>query len=341
VVRAGNEMNDVSPDLFLDAVFAYQKTAAIKAAVGLDFFTAIAQEEGDLDRVAAQSKASKRGLRILCDCLTVYGFLQKDGSRYRLTPSSEVFLTRSSPAWMGSIVDFMSAPEMMALFLDDPASFVRNGGSVGLGNLAPNHPLWVTFAKAMVPFMAPVAEAVAAEVSRWSTAPRRALDVAAGHGMFGIAVGRAIPNADITATDWKGVLEVASENARQAGISDRHRTLPGSAFDVDWGSGFDLVLLSNFLHHFDQPTCIGLLQKARKSLTSGGRVLIVEFVPNEDRVSPPFPALFSFVMLGSTPNGDAYTTPEFEEMGRRAGFSKVTVAQLPPTPQALITMEAS
>ena len=159
--------------------------------------------------------------------------------------------------------------------------------------------------------------------------------------MFGVAVGRAIPNADITATDWKGVLEVASENARQAGISDRHRTLPGSAFEVDWGSGFDLVLLSNFLHHFDQPTCIGLLQKARKSLTSGGRVLIVEFVPNEDRVSPPFPALFSFVMLGSTPNGDAYTTPEFEEMGRRAGFSKVTVAQLPPTPQALITMEAS
>ena len=60
-------MNDVSPDLFLDAVFAYQKTAAIKAAVGLDLFTAIAQEDGDLDRVAAQSKASRRGVRILCD----------------------------------------------------------------------------------------------------------------------------------------------------------------------------------------------------------------------------------------------------------------------------------
>ena len=80
MAHAGNEMNDVSPDLFLDAVFAYQKTAAIKAAVGLDLFTAIAQEDGDLDRVAAQSKASRRGVRILCDCLTVYGFLQKDGT---------------------------------------------------------------------------------------------------------------------------------------------------------------------------------------------------------------------------------------------------------------------
>ena len=88
---------------------------------------------------------------------------------------------------MGSIVDFIGAPEMTALFLDNPASFVRNGGLVNLANMASDHPLSVTFARAMVPFVAPTAEAVAAEVSRWSTPPRRVLDVAAGHGVFGIA----------------------------------------------------------------------------------------------------------------------------------------------------------
>ncbi len=68
---------------------------------------------------------------------------------------------------------------------------------------------------------------------------------------------------------------------------------------MDWGSGYDLVLLTNSLHHFDQETCVGLLKRARKSLGEKGRVLAVEFVPNEDRVSPPFPAMFSSMMLGS------------------------------------------
>src|SRR4051812_37855672 len=119
------------------------------------------------------------------------------------------------------------------------------------------------------------------------------------------------------------------------------RTVPGSAFAVDWGSGYDLVLLTNFLHHFDQETCVGLLERARKSLGEGGRVLGVEFVPNVDRVSPPFAAMFAFAMLGSMPSGDAYTAREFETMGRAAGFARVRVEALPPTPQSLVTFEQS
>ena len=85
-------MNEPTPDLFVDAAFAYLKTAAIKAAVALDLFTAIAQEEGGLDRVAARTGASKRGVRILCDYLTVQGFLSKTDNGYALTPSTQTFL---------------------------------------------------------------------------------------------------------------------------------------------------------------------------------------------------------------------------------------------------------
>ena len=155
--------------------------------------------------------------------------------------------------------------------------------------------------------------------------------------MFGISVAQAVPQAEITAIDWKTVLAVAKKNAEAAGIADRYRTLPGSAFEVEWGKGFDLVLLTNFLHHFDQKACVGLLEKARKSLKPKGQVLAAEFVPNEDRVSPPFPAMFSFMMLGSTPHGDAYTARELEEMGRQAGFEKISVEPVPPTPQSFVT----
>ena len=178
-------MDQPSPDLFIDAAFGYLKTAAIQAAVAIDLFTVIAQEDGDLDRVAARTGASKRGVRILCDYLTGQGFLIKNDAAYSLTPSSELFLTTTSPAWIGSIVHFLCSPEMTTLFLDDPASFVRNGGSVGLGNLAPNHPAWVKFARAMVPFMRPTAGALADEVARLPTPPKRVLDIALDMGCSG------------------------------------------------------------------------------------------------------------------------------------------------------------
>ena len=330
---------DVSPELFLDAVLGFEKTAAIKAALALDLFSAIAATDGTPEAIGTRVEAATRGVRVLCDYLTVNGFLEKVGTRYRLTPSTAMFLTKSSPAWLGSVVDFLAAPEMIALWLDDPVSYVRNGGSVGLANLAPDHPLWVTFAKAMVPFMAPVAGALALEVGSWQRPVRRVLDVAAGHGLFGIEIGKVAPAAAITALDWAPVLEVAKANAAKAGLTDRYHVKPGSAFDVDWGSDFDLVLLTNFLHHFDREACITLLAKARGSLHPQGRVVAVEFVPNEDRVSPSFPAVFAFQMLGSTPRGDAYTASELTEIGQAACFGRVDVRSAPPTPQSFITFE--
>src|SRR5204863_9150698 len=122
------------------------------------------------------------------------------------------------------------------------------------------------------------------------------------------------PNAEIVAQDWPNVLEVAQENARAAGVSDRYRTLPGSAFDVEFGSGYDLILLTNFLHHFDVPTCERLLRKVHAALGEGGRAVTLEFVPNEDRVTPPDQAAFSLNMLALTPGGDAYTFAALDSM---------------------------
>jgi hypothetical protein len=325
-------LSDIAPDRFIDNVFAYQKTAAVKAAIELDLFSAIGAGADSVETLAAKANASPRGVRILCDYLTVQELLIKDGKRYRLTPSSSVFLDKRSPACMSSVVDFLAAPEMMQLYLEDPAVFVRNGGSVGLANLAPDHPLWVKFARAMVPFMAPVAQGIAAEVARWPSPPRKVLDVAAGHGVFGIAIGKAVPGARIVALDWRPVLAVALENARLEGLE----TIAGSAFDVEWGTDYDLVLIPNFLHHFDREGCVSLLGRARRALAAGGAVLVVEMVPNDDRVSPPFPAMFAFVMLASTPGGDAWTARELQEMGRVAGFADSMVQPLPPSPQTMI-----
>lgn len=75
------------------------------------------------------------------------------------------------------------------------------------------------------------------------------------------------------------------------------------------------------------------------SLAEDGRIVAVDFVPNEDRVSPPFPAAFSWEMLASTPAGQAYTQSELTEMGRLAGRAGVRVKPMPPTPASLIVFK--
>ena len=121
-----------------------------------------------------------------------------------------------------------------------------------------------------------------------------------------------------------------------AGVADRWSGLAGSAFDVPFGEGYDLILLTNFLHHFDAPTCEGLLRKVRAALAPGGLVVTLEFIPNEDGVTPPFAALFSMTMLTSTPKGRAYRFSELEAMHRAVGFTDCALIELPPTPQRLV-----
>lgn len=140
----------------------------------------------------------------------------------------------------------------------------------------------------------------------------------------------------MTAVDWAAVLEVARANARKAGVEDRYHLLPGSAFDVEYGGPYDIVLLTNFLHHFDPPTCVGLLRKVHAALKPGGRAAALEFVPNEDRVSPPMAAAFSLTMLASTAAGDAYTFRELENMHREAGFGAIAAHPIPSSPHTLV-----
>jgi 2-polyprenyl-3-methyl-5-hydroxy-6-metoxy-1,4-benzoquinol methylase len=164
----------------------------------------------------------------------------------------------------------------------------------------------------------------------------KVLDIAAGHGLFGITVAQRNPKARITALDWPDVLEVASENAAKFGVASRHSGIAGDAFEAEFGGPYDVVLVTNFFHHFDQAACEALMRKIRAALTPGGTCVTLDFVPEPDRVSPPIAASFAMTMLGSTVSGDAYTFAEYETMFRNAGFVSSTLQRLTKAPQTLI-----
>jgi 2-polyprenyl-3-methyl-5-hydroxy-6-metoxy-1,4-benzoquinol methylase len=318
-------------------LFAYQRTAALKAAIDVDVFRALGEEPKDAAAIARHCSASERGIRILCDFLCIHGILLKENGRYRHSPASAAFLDPRSPSSLTSIAQFLGNKTMREPF-DRLDEIVRTGRTVmeGEGSVEPENPAWVQFAETMAPMMAPVAGPFGAAVLEGFAGPMRVLDIAAGHGLFGIEIARANPQARITGLDWAPVLRVAVENARKAGFIDRYDLLPGSAFDVNFGGPYDAVLLTNFLHHFDVPTCVGLLKKVRGSMRAGGRVATLEFVPNEDRISPPMAAAFSITMLTTTPAGDAYTLPELTAMYHGAGFTDVTSRSIPMSPETIV-----
>jgi hypothetical protein len=324
-----------TPDRIFAAANAYHTTNALKAAVDLDLFTAIHDGARTPAAIADRLRATERGVRILCDFLVTDGFLTKDAAGYSLAPDAATFLVKSSPAYIGSVFSFLNSRELMQ-YGERLEKAVRTGVGGEESAVSPENTLWVEFARSMAPLMVMPAEAIAEHLGAAEGKPWKVLDIAAGHGMFGITLARHNPNARIIALDWKAVLEVAQENAGRAGLSERYETLPGSAFDVDFGTGYDVVLLTNFLHHFDAETNVALLKKVRASLKPEGRVATLEFIPNEDRVSPPPAARFALQMLVATAGGDAFTFSELKGMFEQAGFSRSEMHALEGRPFALV-----
>ncbi|HMI54193.1 MAG TPA: class I SAM-dependent methyltransferase [Candidatus Saccharimonadales bacterium] len=338
VVVEATAKPQLAPFKFFEAMSAYQQTSALKAAIDLDLFSAIAESSGTAAEVAERIGAPERGVRALCDFLVVRAFLNKtldrSGSRYSLTPDSAMFLDKKSPAYLGTATRFLASETVTKAFRN-LAEVVRSGGPLPCDVRSDKEDeMWVEFARSMAPVMFIVAQQAAKLFAPDSEI--KVLDIAAGHGMFGIQVAQHNAKAKIVALDWPSVLAIAKENAERFQVAGRYSLLPGNALEVPVGNNYDGVIVANFLHHMDRAAIRAFLKKMHAAMAPKGRIVVVEFAPNEDRVSPPIPASFVLNMFANTPGGDAYSFSEYQEMLRAAGFSSCEVCSLPPTPQLAI-----
>lgn len=328
-----------SPALIMSSLMAHQVTHALIASIDLGVYTAIEGGASTVTELAAACGASEKGTRVLCDYLCVHGFLTKAEGRYANTPDSAAFLVKSSPAYLGAITEFLASPQLLASHADI-ATKVRDGG-------CRNHPLtdhseeqvWERFASCMRPVVGRSAQAVADLLGEDDQA-WKVLDVASSHGLFGISVAAKHKNAQIYANDWPEVVVFSKASAERAGLGGRYHTMPGSAFEVDYGADFDVVLVPNFLHHFGAKANVEFLAKCRSALKPGGRIVVVEFVVEEDRLSPGWANTFAMQMLAATPEGDCYTQAELVAMLTEAGYANIEVHAEPHAPSRILVGHA-
>jgi Dimerisation domain len=232
--------NRPTPERIFGFMNAFQQTEALKSGIELDVFTSIGEGANTSQLLAAKTSASERGLRILCDYLAIMGLLAKENGRYALTEESALFLDKRSPASLNAVTGFLASP-WHKKNVEALTQAVRKGGTVGTqgDNSKPQDEVWVAFARSMAKLTIPAANFIAELLGATQGKPCSVLDIAAGHGNYGITIGKKNPNAKIVAVDWPSVLAVAQENAQAAGLSGRYSTRPGSAFENELGSGYD------------------------------------------------------------------------------------------------------
>ncbi len=330
-------MSEPDPSLIWETITAHQRSAALKAGVELGVFNALSDRPISVAELAARTGVAERPMRILCNFLTVQGLIAKSHEHYSHTPTSAMFLDSQSPASMAPTLPFLMSDKIMESAHLLTETIRRNRTALEEPLAGDEVREWVTFARSMQPMMAAAAEFIAGVILR-AGMPAKVLDVAASHGLFGMAVARLAPQCEVVAQDFASVLEVTAENARRAGIPITF--LPGSAFTAELGTGYDAVIVTNLFHHFDTSDIIALMKRFHAALRPGGRMLTLEFVPNEDRVSPPVPASFALMMLANTPAGNAYTMAEYNQMLDAAGFGAREIMDVPRSPERLIVASA-
>ena len=212
-----------TPLRILETLGGFQRTAALRAAIELDLFTAIGEGAHAVASLARRCSASQRGVRALCDSLTMLGFLEKSGDAYSLSADAAAFLDARSPAYPGAPAVEAYAGEALTGAFAKLTEAVRRGGTAlpGGGVLAPEHPIWVQFARAMAVPGRFLARLLADCVRRAGRSAREGPDIRAGHGLYGLEFARRNARAEVFAVDRPAVLAVARGHAEAAGLLER------------------------------------------------------------------------------------------------------------------------
>jgi ubiquinone/menaquinone biosynthesis C-methylase UbiE len=328
----------VTPERIMQFSWGYVPTLVLEAAIKHRVFDILDAGPKTLQETAAATGASERGLSSIMNVLVGLNFLAKDGDRYALTPESATFLVSTKPSFQGGILRHASKqliPKWLQLnevvATGKPASSVNQEGD--------GSEFFQQFVMDIMPLSYPSATVLSKHLALGDEgAPVRVLDLAAGSGVWGIALAQGSKRVTVTAVDWSGVLPVTEKSAAHFGLADRFTFVSGDLEAADFGQGHNVATLGHILHSEGVARSRSLLRKTFNALAPGGTIAIAEFLVNKDRTGPVGSLFFAANMLVNTDVGDTYSFEEISEWLTEAGFTNPRLLEAPgPSPLLLAT----
>jgi ubiquinone/menaquinone biosynthesis C-methylase UbiE len=317
----------LNPERLHQITFSFIPSRVLTAGVELGVFTHIAGHKNTAEAIARAAKADGRGMRMLLDSLAALELLTKKNSRYGLTPLARKFLVRGEPDYLGPIIELADHAESWRQLTKS----VRTGKPF---NTVDKEKRAVKFFPALVSGLHVIHRdraRKAAEVLGIGTSHNglHVVDIACGSGVWGIEVAAADRTARVTAQDYAAMLPGTRKYVKRHDLERQFDYLPGDLNKVDFGKHrYDLAILGNIVHSEGEQNSRRLFRRLHRALRPGGRIAIVDMIPNESRTGPPFPVFFALNMLLNTQRGDTYTLAQYAEWLLKAGFERVETADI-------------
>jgi ubiquinone/menaquinone biosynthesis C-methylase UbiE len=325
----------VTPERIYQFAFAYAPPLALEAAIRHRVFDVLDSGAKSLDEVQTATGASKRGLSAILNFLVGLDFLRKEGEKFALAPESAAFLVSTKPGFQGGLIRHTSE-QLLPIWLQLNEVVATGRPAKSHNQQGSGSEFFEQFVNDIFPMSYPAAQELARHLAL--SGPVSVLDLAAGSGVWGIALAKSSEQVRVTAVDWHGVIPVTQKTVARFGLSERFTFQEGDLLEAEFGSGHAVATLGHILHSEGEEHSKALLKKTFEALAPGGTIAIAEFLVNADRTGPLNGLTFAINMLVNTDSGDTYSFEEISEWLVEAGFTDArTLATHGPSPLILAT----
>lgn len=327
----------VSPERLMQFTFGFAPPLMIETAIRCSVFDILDKGAKSLDALCAETGTSPRGLRMVLDALVGLDVLSKDDAgRYALTPESATFLVTGKPSYHGAFFLLTKGPMLSSWSgLED---VVRRGRSARhINQEQDGTSFFLKFVEDIFPIHYAGAQALANALDVQSTpSPISVLDLAAGSGVWSIAIAQQSPQIHVTAVDWPAVIEVTKKVAVRHGFADRYTFVAGDLDSVNFGEGHAIATLGHILHSEGEARSRRLLKKTFEALAPGGTIAIAEILVDAQRRTAVPALIFAVNMLVNSDEGDTFSLDEIRGWLKDAGFETVRTIDAPGLAPVLI-----
>ncbi|MFQ6072449.1 MAG: methyltransferase [Methanosarcinales archaeon] len=309
---------EADPSVIMEMNTAFWISRTLQVANELEIFTKLSGKCLTLEDAAKAIEIPPRPAEMLLNACVALGLLEKENGCYKNSNLSEKYLVKDKPEYFGYMI---AHGVQLSESWSKLGEVVKNNKPIEHSAPFEDEETARMFTLAMHSGSTPTAKALVDFIPLPHT-PIKLLDVGGGSGVISIKLAEKYPNIEAVVFDTPNVCKVAQEFINQSPASNRIKTYAGD-YTKELPKGFDVVILSNILHGKGVQNCISLLKKVYESLNPSGLVIILDFLLDDDKCGPVFPALFALNMLIATPDGGTYSGTEIKQWLEDLGFNNI------------------